>query len=201
MQSKAALLLSLVAGAGLTVLLIVTLARREPIERLATPPDSLSSRVESLARQVEALQARASLPRDAILDRLDSLEARLDALGDGGGEGPVESRPTPSRDEDLSGVSTEDLALRARLSHGSADFGAAIRLWQEVLARDLDEKARIEALEAVGAAYRAVKDHAREEKVFRIPRTSRRGGPCLLSRVLNPALPCISDFVRLPNIV
>jgi tetratricopeptide (TPR) repeat protein len=69
---------------------------------------------------------------------------------------------------DLPKKTIEELqALAREVSGGGREAGKAVRIYEELLKRDLPEDVRREASFQLGYGYRALKDHAKEEAVFR----------------------------------
>lgn len=111
---------------------------------------------------------QAGAPLAALSERLARFEARLDSL-----EAAAAARQaTPAPGVDLRDLGDDELLARARglaeAGRGSpAPAADALQAWQEVLRRTRSEAVRREALLACGFAHRALKQHDREEEMFR----------------------------------
>lgn len=136
--------------------------------RAVPGPDPALAALDAMAGRIERMEA-AVVSGDADLrDRVAKVEARLDALG-----GEVEERIAGiaqaggSAEPDLASLDLKDLAVQARMAFARRDYGAAIECWRAVLARDPERDLQIEGLTQIAQSHRSVKEHVKEEQVWR----------------------------------
>jgi tetratricopeptide (TPR) repeat protein len=144
-----------------------------PAPRGPSPAD-LDRRIAGLEEKVAALKAEARPPAAAAAppnaaapvapaavteERVAALEKRLADLEKTSG------RLLPA---ELAKKSVEELkALAQEVSRGGQDFGAAVKVYEELLKRDLPDNEKRDMQFQLGYGYRALQDHAKEEAVFR----------------------------------
>ena len=152
-------------------------------EESALPPEAggadaaTVAALRDLGERLDRVEHEVFQPRLAPSDpvaRLADLEARVHTLE----KRPVPHAPaapaatTRSPGEqapraDLRSLTREDLVVKARSLAGSHAYDAAAAYWRELLDRNPSDELFVEAHIQLGYAYRAAKDHDREEETFR----------------------------------
>lgn len=127
--------------------------------------ERIASLEERMGRRVLPSGGEAAPPDD----RVALLESRVDALEKGLDERirVAAAEVTEESVEDFSRLTEDQLSLRAGILFRTRDYANAIRCYETMLGREIEEEARKTAMFQLGYCHRYVGDHPKAETVFK----------------------------------